>query len=363
MVQINKPNHIFKLKPHLFSGKLLKWNNQHNKRKMPWKGIKDPYKIWLSEIILQQTRVEQGLAYYNRFIQTYPTIHDLAKAPGDEVFKLWEGLGYYSRCRNLLVTASYISGELDGAFPNTYAEILNLKGIGPYTAAAIGSFAFDLPYAVVDGNVARVLARIFGIEVPFDSVGNKLIFQQLAQLLLDKKQPGEYNQAMMDFGATICKPASPLCVQCPFKKECFAYNHDLIDVFPLKKKKIDIKKRHFTYFLVNMDDNIAVVKREKKDIWRQLFEFYILETKSTLSKNQLIKLFCQENELDKTKFEILNFSPVFTQKLTHQHISCRFCEIKIHREMKNLNGFQWIKRPDLPNYPFPRIINQYLETL
>lgn len=363
MVQIDKPNYIFKLKPHQFSRKLLKWDSQHNGRQMPWKGIKDPYKIWLSEIILQQTRVEQGLAYYNRFIEKYPTIGDLAQAPGEEVFKLWEGLGYYSRCRNLLVTASFIFNELNGAFPNTYPEILKLKGVGPYTAAAIGSFAFTLPYAVVDGNVARVLARIFGLEVSFDSAGSKLKYQQLAHLLLDKKQPGEHNQAMMDFGATICKPALPLCMQCPFKKECFAFNHDLIDVFPLKKKKIAIQKRHFTYILINMGNKIALLKREKKDIWRQLFEFYLQETSPNLTKNQLIKLFCQENELDKTMFDILKFSPVFTQQLTHQHISCRFIEIKIHKKLNNLNGFIWINRRELSNYPFPRIINQYLETL
>lgn len=363
MFQIDKPNHIFKINPHQFTRKLLKWNHQHNDRQMPWKGIKDPYKIWLSEIILQQTRVEQGLAYYNRFIRTYPTIEDLAKAPSEEVFKLWEGLGYYSRCRNLLITASHVSNELNGAFPNTYPEILKLKGIGPYTAAAIGSFAFDLPYAVVDGNVARVLARIFGIEVSFDSAGSKLIFLELAQLLLAKKKPGEYNQAMMDFGATICKPALPLCNQCPFKKDCFAYNHDLVDVLPLKKKKIAIKKRHFTYFLVNMGKKIALVKREHKDIWRQLFEFYLVETNSNISKNQLIKLFCKKSELDETMFDVIKWSTVLTQQLTHQHISCQFIEIKINKKMNNLNGFLWINRSDLSKYPFPRIINQYLETL
>ena len=363
MVQIITPNHIFKLKPHLFSGKLLIWNQNHNDRQMPWKGIKDPYKIWLSEIILQQTRVEQGLAYYNRFIQTYPSLKDLAIAPSEEVFKIWEGLGYYSRCRNLLITASYISNELNGEFPNTYPEILKLKGIGPYTAAAIGSFAFNLPYAVVDGNVARVLARLFGLEVPFETAANKLIFQQLAQNLLDKKKPGEYNQAMMDFGATICKPALPLCNQCPFNKECFAYKNDLVDVFPLKKKKIVIKKRHFTYFLVNMGKKIALIKREKKDIWHQLFEFYLVETKSNLSKNQIIKLFCQESQMELRMFDIIGYSPLFTQQLTHQYISGRFIEIKINKKINNLNGAIWINRRDLSNYPFPRFINQYLESL
>ena len=167
----------------------------------------------------------------------------------------------------------------------------------------------------------------------------------------------------MDFGATICKPASPLCNQCPFKKECFAFNHDLVDAFPLKKKKIIIKKRHFTYFLVNKGKKIAVAKREKKDIWRHLFEFYLLETNSNLPESQLIRLFCQENDMDESMFDIIKCSPVFTQQLTHQHISCRFIEMNIHQKMKNLNGFLWINRKDLCNFPFPRIINQYLESL
>ena len=202
-------------KPQKFSRILQKWNREKNTRQMPWKGEKDPYKIWLSEIILQQTRVEQGLNYYNNFIKTFPDVHKLAKAPEEKIFKLWEGLGYYTRCRNLIASARYISKELKGKFPDTYEEIKALKGVGPYTAAAISSFAFNLPHAVVDGNVFRVLARIFGISTPIDSTEGKKKFTELANKLLDKKQPGFYNQAIMDFGAVICKPApclQSLCV-------------------------------------------------------------------------------------------------------------------------------------------------------
>src|SRR5258705_11831448 len=194
-----------------FAAILLKWNGEKNKRRMPWKGENDPYKIWLSEIILQQTRVEQGLSYYNNFIKAFPDVHKLAKASDERIFKLWEGLGYYTRCRNLIVTARYISQELNGKFPDTYEEIKPLKGIGPYTAAAIGSFAFNLPRAVVDGNVLRVLARIFGIDKKVDSTEGKQFFTALANELQDKKQLGLYNQGIMDFGAVICQPVTPLC--------------------------------------------------------------------------------------------------------------------------------------------------------
>ena len=196
---------------------------------MPWKGEKDPYRIWLSEIILQQTRVEQGLSYYNNFIRTFPDIHKLAKAQDTTIFKLWEGLGYYTRCRNLIATARYISKELKGKFPSSYEDILALKGIGPYTAAAISSFAFNLPHAVVDGNVFRVLARIFGIDIPVDSAAGKNFFTILANELLDAKQPGLFNQAIMDFGAVQCKPAAPLCTTCVFKKTCAAFLQNKIN--------------------------------------------------------------------------------------------------------------------------------------
>jgi A/G-specific adenine glycosylase len=199
----------------VFTEKLLDWNNNNNKRSMPWKGEKDPYKIWLSEIILQQTRVEQGLSYYQSFITNFPTVYDLAKAPDEKVFKLWEGLGYYSRCKNLIASAKFIVNDLNGKFPDTFETIVALKGVGPYTASAIASFAFNQPYAVVDGNVQRVLSRYFGISTPVDTSAGKKLYQHLAESLLDINVAGLYNQAIMDFGAIICKPQNPLCTQCP----------------------------------------------------------------------------------------------------------------------------------------------------
>ncbi|MCY7291511.1 MAG: A/G-specific adenine glycosylase, partial [Ferruginibacter sp.] len=198
-------------KRKFFTENLMLWNNKYNRRTMPWKGEKDPYKIWLSEIILQQTRVEQGLEYYNRFLIKYPKVELLAVADENEVFKLWEGLGYYSRCKNLIVSARIIAFNYDGIFPNKYEDILKLKGVGPYTCAAIASFAFNLPHAVVDGNVLRVIARFFGIDTPIDSIKGKKVFNTLAQTLMDTVSPALYNQAIMDFGATICKPQLPLC--------------------------------------------------------------------------------------------------------------------------------------------------------
>src|SRR5688572_181396 len=241
-----------------FTRILLKWNRQKNKRRMPWKGEKDPYKIWLSEIILQQTRVEQGLEYYRRFIQKFPDIRRLARADDKVIFKLWEGLGYYSRCRNLISTARFISKELDGRFPDSFHDIRQLSGVGPYTAAAISSFAFNLPYAVVDGNVSRVLSRVFGIEKPIDSTEGKKFLSVLADELLDKNQPGIYNQAIMDFGAVVCKPQVPQCSNCIFKKTCFAFLNDKVKDLPTKSKRITIKERWFNYLVFSEDDVVVI---------------------------------------------------------------------------------------------------------
>ena len=221
-----------------FTKKLLRWNKKYNRREMPWKGEKDPYKIWLSEIILQQTRVEQGWNYYLKFINTFPSVQQLAHASDTKIFKLWEGLGYYSRCKNLIATAKIIDKEYNGEFPDSYEKILSLPGIGPYTAAAIASFAFNLPYAVVDGNVLRVLTRIGGIKTPADSTKGKTLLNKLALELLDKKQPGLYNQAIMDFGAVVCKPKIPACHDCIMQKNCNAYQLELVAELPVKEKKI-----------------------------------------------------------------------------------------------------------------------------
>ena len=271
-----------------FSSSLLLWNKIRNKRRMPWKGEKDPYKIWISEIILQQTRVQQGLDYYNNFIQQFPDIKSLAVAEEEKVYKLWEGLGYYSRCRNLIETARHIHNNLNGIFPDKYEEVLSLKGIGGYTASAIMSFAFNKPYAVLDGNVYRVLSRFFGIELPINSSEGKKYYATLSQLLLDKKQPALYNQAIMDFGAVVCKPVLPLCNICPLQKKCIAFLENKTTSLPVNNKIIKQKERFFNYFIVRHKQDFYVAKRSGKDIWQNLYEFILIESQSVFAQKDLI---------------------------------------------------------------------------
>lgn len=340
---------------------LLKWNRQDNTRQMPWKGEKDPYKIWLSEIILQQTRVEQGLDYYNSFIRTFPDVHKLAKAPDEKVFKLWEGLGYYSRCRNLIFSARYISNELKGQFPTTYDDIKNLKGVGPYTAAAISSFAFNLPYAVVDGNVFRVLARIFGVSEPIDSTEGKKKFTELANQLLDKNQPGRYNQAIMDFGAVICKPL-PLCDRCPFQKTCYAFLNNKISELPVKEKKLAIKKRWFYYIIPEYNNEIAIRQRTGKDIWQQLYEFPMIETEQAQELQTILPAAEKKGLLLKKNYEVIEVSGVRKQQLSHQLVSGQFIKVKMKKKPDSINDWIWLPKSKLKKFAFPRFINSYLET-
>ncbi len=342
-----------------FASLLLKWNREQNDRQMPWKGEKDPYKIWLSEIILQQTRVEQGLKYYNKFIKIFPGIHQLAKAPESKVFKLWEGLGYYSRCRNLIATARHVSKELKGKFPDNYEEIKSLKGIGPYTAAAISSFAFDLPYAVVDGNVFRVLSRVFRIEKPIDSVAGKKYFTALADELLDKKQAGIYNQAIMDFGAVVCKPVSPLCNSCIFKKYCTAFIAGKASKLPVKTKRIIVKKRWFYYLVLEYKNTIAIRQRTEKDIWQGLYELPLIETGKEIDEKKIFKQAVKSEWLCKND-KIISVSPVIKQKLSHQLIAGQFIRIRLRK--KPANGFLWAEKNKLNKYAFPRLINQFINS-
>src|ERR1700722_8365410 len=261
-----------------FTTTLLKWHSTRNFREMPWKGEKEPYRIWLSEVILQQTRVDQGWAYYEKFITTFPTIHDLAIAPEQKVFKLWEGLGYYTRCRNLIATAKIIATDYNGQFPSSYDKILALKGIGPYTAAAIASFAFNLPYAVVDGNVTRVLARFFGISTAIDTTSGKKQFTELADAMLDPRQAGIYNQAIMDFGATVCTPRNPQCASCVQQQGCVAWQKGMTEQLPVKSKTVRKKQRCFYYLIVETPgDNVYIRRRSGKDIWEGLYEFILYE--------------------------------------------------------------------------------------
>lgn len=340
---------------------LIKWNRNENKREMPWKGEKDPYKIWISEIILQQTRVQQGLAYYNRFIKTWPTVKSLANAPEQKVYKLWEGLGYYSRCRNLIASAKYIHNELGGRFPEKHENILLLKGVGEYTAAAIVSFAFNQPYAVVDGNVLRVLARFFGIKIPVDTTEGKKLFKKLANELIDKENPAEYNQAIMDFGAVICKPLLPLCNECPFQKLCIAYQKKLVNTLPAKEKSIKTRQRFFNYLIIEHGNKIYINQRTEKDIWQNLYEFILIETENFISEKELLKCASVASLLNENIFKITQVSKTFSQKLTHQTITGRFFHINIKNQLAPLKKYKSVSKNELKNFAFPKFIASYLQ--
>lgn len=347
----------------IFTDLLLKWDKRSNHRPMPWKGEKDPYKIWLSEIILQQTRVEQGWSYYENFIRKYPTIFKLAAANEDQVFKMWEGLGYYNRCRNLLFTASYIVKELNGIFPSNYDDLLKLKGVGPYTAAAIASFAYNLPHAVVDGNVFRVLARYYGIHTPTDNKEGVVLFNKIAFENLSKTKAGVYNQALMDFGATVCKPMSPLCAHCAMQSSCVAFNENKVGQLPIKLKVIQKKKRYFDYFLFQFGDEILIQKRQVGDIWAGLFQFYLVENdKQNIANESYFKeVLTNQLMIDIHSVRIDNIFKVYQQQLTHQLLTLRFFKIGLKKMPKVFEKGNWVKFKNLKKYAFPKTINSFLE--
>ncbi|HEY0677998.1 MAG TPA: A/G-specific adenine glycosylase [Chitinophagaceae bacterium] len=342
-----------------FTKKLLEWNLNRNRRSMPWKGETDPYRIWLSEIILQQTRVEQGRAYYERFILRYPTVRDLANAPLDQVYKLWEGLGYYTRCKNLHETARIITNTYNGRFPSTYNEILQLKGIGPYTASAIASFAFKLPYAVVDGNVQRVLSRYFGINTPIDSSDGKKLYSELAQALLDTSDPGNYNQAIMDFGATICKPQNPLCDECVQKSDCQAFAHGWVNELPVKEKMLVKKTRWFNYFVLELDESVYIRQRNGKDIWTNLYEFILHESDNSLVTNTVNLDRQLQDCVGHSGFAISDISKPYKQQLTHQTILGQFIKVELQKPLSHPSTIL-VPKKRLPEYAFPKMVNLYL---
>jgi len=354
---------------HLFfTQNLLAWSAAHP-RPLPWKGERDPYKIWLSEIILQQTRVEQGLPYYERFIAAYPTVWDLADAPEDELMKLWEGLGYYSRARNLHAAAKHIANDLGGRFPDTYAGLLRLKGVGDYTAAAVASFAFGLPHAVVDGNVYRVLSRFFGIADPTDTPAAKRAFTTLANQLLDPERPGAFNQAIMDFGATWCTPQQPRCPQCPMLPHCVAAQTRRIADFPAKSKKIEKKERFFFYLVVNWQGNLYIQKRTQKDIWQNLFEFPMIELGALpTDSEEATAIIRQQDALSLPLPETVkgSLSRPYRQTLTHRYVSAVFFEIHLPDVAAGWLDQPFFKhclpvqRSDLKKkFAFPRLVDNY----
>lgn len=343
-----------------FSAALLKWNKEANHRKMPWKGEKDPYKIWLSEIILQQTRVDQGLKYYHRLTEAFPGIHQLANAPDEKIFKLWEGLGYYSRCRNLIATARIISSKHAGVFPSDYETILSLKGVGSYTAAAIASFAFNLPHAVLDGNVVRVLSRYFGIDMAIDTTEGNRYFRNLAHELLNKKEPALYNQAIMDFGATICKPVKPLCQECIFKQQCVAFREHRVNELPVKSKKPMIRKRWFYYLVAEHGQQLLIRQRKDKDIWRDLYEFPLIESGEQKAPQSILREAEKLGWLLKKEYQVISLSGPFRQQLSHQLIAGQFIHLRLKRKISSEEAGKWVAKKDIGQFPFSKNITAYL---
>jgi A/G-specific adenine glycosylase len=339
----------------------MDWNRLENQRQMPWKGEKDPYRIWLSEVILQQTRVEQGWAYYERFVRRYPSISDLALAPDQEVFKCWEGLGYYSRARNLIHTARHIHHVLGGRFPDSHAEILRLKGVGPYTAAAIASFAFDLPHAVVDGNVTRVLSRVFGITDPVDDGAVKKRIHALADQCLDFAQPGTYNQAMMDFGATVCKPQQPLCSQCPMQSICVAFQQERVADIPFKIPRPARRQRWFHYLVVRSGKYVMLRQRQEKDVWRHLYEPFLVESDKPLTAVQLTGKITGLPWLSRQVFQESGKPAYRKQLLTHQEIHLSFSEIgPVKKGGEIPAGYAWYSQDQIKGMAFPKTVADYL---
>lgn len=332
---------------------------------MPWLNEKNAYKIWLSEIILQQTTVAQGTPYYLKFSEKYPTVQDLAAASNDEVMKMWEGLGYYSRARNLHFTAQFITEQYGGKFPDTYDDILKLKGVGTYTAAAIASFAYDLPFAVLDGNVFRVLARFFGLDVPIDSGEGKKTFAALAQIALDKTQPAAYNQAIMNFGATVCTPTAPDCKNCALSLHCTAFQTKRVSELPVKIKKTAKKDLFLQYIIVHSDDYTFIRKRTASDIWRDLYEFPLIETPQfVLDEDEAVSFFI-ENTLKQyvsADFFLIKKSKIYKQVLTHRNVYAVFWEINVDSDF-SFSDKNFLKIPylQLNGYAFPKVIDNFFK--
>lgn len=327
-----------------------------NKRSLPWRDTKTPYLIWLSEIILQQTRVIQGIGYYNKFVNHYPTVFDLANATEKEVLNDWQGLGYYSRARNLHATAKVIAFELNGVFPSTFEDIKKLKGVGDYTAAAIASFAFDLPYSVVDGNVYRVLSRVFNIDLAIDSTAGKKYFAELAQELLSENNPAIHNQAIMEMGAVQCLPVNPLCDSCVLSVMCAAKELKLIYERPVKEKRTKVRDRFFHFMICKEGDQLVFEQRTQKDIWQNMYQFPLIETEDLKSFNEMKSIF-------KRNFGIVpvNFSKNVIHILSHQKINAIFYHFDQIPDKLYVNRIK-IKIKDIQEYPIPRLIDRYLES-
>jgi A/G-specific adenine glycosylase len=347
-----------------FSEKIIKWYRQ-NKRNLPWRTTKNPYKIWLSEIILQQTQVKQGLPYYEKFVSSYPNVQALANAHEDDVLKLWQGLGYYSRARNLHYTAKYITKDLQAEFPETFKELLKLKGVGEYTAAAIASFAYNEAVPVVDGNVYRVLSRFFGIDTPINSPEGVTLFKQKAQEVFDFQNPAEHNQAIMEFGALMCKPKSPDCMFCPLQIECVAYQSGKVNDLPVKLKKLKRRKRYFNYLIIkNLANEIIIQQRKAKDIWQKLFQFPLLESKSQRFQLEVEELNTSlESNFDSNlAITKINETP-YKHVLSHQDIFADFWLVNYNFDNSTFEKGTYISTSveDLKKYAVPILIDNFMK--
>lgn len=343
---------------------LQHWYSRH-KRDLPWRETTDPYKIWISEIILQQTRVNQGLDYYLRFIARFPDAASLANAEENQVLKLWQGLGYYSRARNLHAAAKQITTQFGGKFPDHYSDIISLKGIGDYTAAAIASIAYKLPYAVVDGNVYRVLSRLFAIDTPINSSEGKKLFAETAQAILDPKHAALHNQAIMDLGAMVCTPRQPLCVECPVQSICMAYEKNEIVKYPVKTRKNSVKTRYFNYFHIVQGENTWIHKRTEKDIWKNLYEFPMLETENPMDFLQLQRTGKHHTFFSKLENAFIEKQFKTKHILSHQIIDATFYQIIVPDTNSKINIplIIKIKADQLPEFPISSLTLKYLETL
>ena len=332
-----------------------------NKRDLPWRTTRDPYLIWLSEIILQQTRIDQGLDYYNRFALEFPTVSDLASASEDQVLKLWQGLGYYSRARNLHFTAKYIQQQFHGIFPNDYKSILSLKGIGEYTAAAIASISFNLEYPAVDGNVYRVLSRYFGISTPIDSGAGKKNFYELAKELIKGNDPGMHNQALMEFGALQCTPKNPDCNSCPLNMQCYAFLNQKINELPAKQNKTKQRDRYFNYIVLLKENQTWLQKRTANDIWKNLYEFPVVETSEKTEIENLVRepLFSEITDAA-GNLQIENISDWKIHILSHQRIHYRFIQIRLTAENVGTANLVRVNKEDIFNFAVPRLLESYM---
>lgn len=339
--------------------KLIGWYNS-NKRDLPWRNSKEPYKIWISEVILQQTRVNQGWEYYLRFVEKYPTLKALANAPQRDVLKLWQGLGYYSRARNLHEAARFILKEYGGKFPKEYDSIRKLKGIGDYTAGAIASIAYNLPFPAVDGNVMRVYSRLFGIVTPIDSNTGKKEIYELAKDMLPNSAPGIYNQAVMELGALVCLPVKPRCTVCPIQAACYAYLHKMVTELPKKQGKIVQHNRYLHYLVITHQDSILLHHRTTKDIWQGLYDFPVIETPKPVEAGKFVKAKIWKKLLSLSNPVIKDISEEYIHILSHQKLYARFYHVAVGNKKANLPDCIWIKDSELENYAVPKLIDLYI---